>query len=512
MTFGNEAINYDATNFVTDELTKEVFKTKMESCLKDPTKGIFRNIFPYIVDIINRTIPLQRIQDCISDSKDLDDPLQILKRLTNCKGRDYLVAFLDKVPKKALSKILLSLTRANIPVPLLFTNKNGFSQKSLQVLREINSLILQDKYHLLLSLNLSTSELVPPFSKKLYPVICKHREDNLSITSAGSIDISFHPASNNYGQKSVAISEVYFEENPHQLFLSLINSFSQFVFYTFLHISDKDFEGKSPSSELNQIIEAILPRSYDSYNSKLSVIYWGKSKEILRKLKKLLKPHFKPEYIEIEQIPKGINKFIEDKKKDVMKQLSKPEAKIIPSQLTLKLSDKDLLNIWKSEIEGPSFASKIKSINFKSKSDIFYATHLEHEIEALNDKKFTTELEKNSKFMPEGEILCRIQQLRREQSEISLKRPLSIFIDFAKLLNENNIEKIRDFASQIDDFFKNYLRELQNSSGNVERIEIKQMIEENDISIHDFWREFIILSDLNHSINSINNKSILEKL
>ncbi|RGB35755.1 hypothetical protein C1646_742084 [Rhizophagus diaphanus] len=327
MTFGDEIISYDATNFVTDELTKEIFKVKVKPSLSDPTNGILRNIFPYIVDIINRTIPLQRIQDCvrqISDSKELDDPSQALNRLVNCKGRDYLVAFLDKVPKKALSKTLLSLTRANIPIPLLFTNKNDFNQKGLRVLKEIQSLILRDKYHLLLSFNLTTSELTTPFSKKLYPIICKHREDGLSVTSAGSIDISFHSASENYGRKPVAIAEVYLEENPHQTFLSLINSFSKFAFYMFLHVNDQDFEGNSPSSELNQLFSTILAEPNDtSCISKLSVIYWSKSKnndpfsKRKKTLKKLLEPHFKSECFKIEQISNDLNQFTEKKKDDM---------------------------------------------------------------------------------------------------------------------------------------------------------------------------------------------------
>ncbi|GBB87732.1 hypothetical protein RclHR1_14200002 [Rhizophagus clarus] len=496
ITFGNEEINYDATNFVTDELSKEIFKDNVKSYLSDPTNGILRNIFPYIVDIINRTIPLQRIQDCvrqISDSKKLDDPSGVLKRLVNCKGRDYLVAFLDKVPKKILSKIIFSLTRANIPIPLLFTNKNEFSQKGLRVLREIQSLIVRDKYHLLLSFNLTTSELASPFSKKLYPTICKYREDGLSITSAGSIDISFHSASENYGRKPVAIAEVYFEENPHEIFLSLINSFSQFAFYMFLHVNDQDFEGNSPSSELNQLLNTILARTNDPYVSKISVIYWSKSKnnndsfsERKTTLEKLLELHFKSKCIKIDQISNDITEnkkkdVIENKKKNVMKQLSKLEIKFIHLPLFLKLFDGSTLNIWESEIEESLFASKMKSIDFKSRSDIFRATHLEHEIEALNDKKSTTESQVNSKFMSEGEILNKIEQYRKEQLEISRKKPLSIFIDFAKLINENNIEKIRDFS---------------------QRTEVKQRIEDNDISIHDFWREFIILSELkcsNHS-------------
>ena len=212
-----------------------------------------------------------------------------------------------------------------------------------------------------------------------------------------------------------------------------------------------------------------------------------------------------------------MNQFIEKKKEDVMKQLSKPktESKIICSPLYLKLSeDKEPLNIWKSEIKESLFASKMKSIKFESRSDIFRATHLEYEIEALNDKRSTTESQTNSKFMSEGEILNRTQRCRRKQLEISKKEPLSIFIDFAKLINENNIEKIRDFSRQIDDFFKKYLRELQLKNCNSERTEIKRMIEQNDISIHDFWREFIILSELkdpNHSSYEV-NESVLKQL
>ncbi|CAG8676061.1 interferon-induced very large GTPase 1-like [Rhizophagus irregularis DAOM 181602=DAOM 197198] len=518
ITFGDEPISYDATNFVVDELTEEIFKVKVIPSLKDPTNGILRNIFPYIIDIINRTISLQRIQDCIrqiSDSKELDDSSQTLKRLVDCKGRDYLVAFLDKVPKKALSKILLSLTRANIPIPLLFTNKNDFSQKGLRVLREIHSLILQENYHLLLSFNLTTSELSSPFSKMLYPIICKPREDGLSITSTGSIDISFHPASENYERKPIAIAEVYFEENPHQTFLSLINSFSQFAFYMFLHVNDQDFEGNSPSSELNQLLNTILAGSDNLFISKISVIYWSKSKKNndpfskrKKTLKKLLEPHFKSECIKIEQISNDFNQFTEKKKDDVIKKLSILESKIVHPSLFLKLLDGSTLNIWKSETEKSAFASKMKSIEFNGKSDIFRATHLEHEIEALNDKKSTTESQENSIFISEGEILNKIQQYRKEQVEINTKEPLSIFIDFAKLINENNIEKIRDFSCQIDDFFKKFLHELQNSKNDVERTEINRMIEENDISIHDFWLEFIILSELHNNPR----KSVLEQL
>jgi hypothetical protein len=523
VTFGEKEINYDATNFVTDELTEDVFKVKVVSRLKDPTKGILINIFPYIVDIINRTIPLQRIQDCIqqiSISKELDDPSQLLKRLANCKGKDYLVAFLDKVPKKALAKILLSLIRANIPIPLLFRNKNEFSQKGLRVLKEIHSLTLQDNYHLLLSFNLSTSELVSPFSKKLYPIICKYREDDPSITTPGSIDISFHSASENCGRKPVAIAEIYFEENPHQIFLDLINKFSSFSFYMFLHINEQDFNKNTPSNELSLLIKAMLPRLNDTYNSKISVIYWSRSKsdDLFSKrkkiIKKLLEPYFKSDCIKIEQIFKDTNQFIEKKKNDVLEQLSKPGTRIICPPLYIKLSatDKESTNIWKSEIEESLFASKMKFIKFESRSDIFRATHLENEIEALNDKRSTTESRDNSKFMSEGEILNRIQQYRNEQLELGTKEPLSIFTDFAKLINENNIEKIRDFSCQIDDYFKKYLRDLQFTNSNIERTEIKQIIERNDISIHDFWREFIILSELKCSNLSSyeTNNSILK--
>ncbi|CAB5362195.1 unnamed protein product [Rhizophagus irregularis] len=174
LTFGDEVISYDATNFVADELTNEIFRAKVEPCLIYSSEQIL-------------------------DSKELDDPSQTLNQLVDWKGRNYLVAFLDRVPKKALSKTLISLTRANIPIPLLFTNKNDFNQKGLRVLKEIQSLILRNKYHLLLFFNLTTNELTSPFSKMLYPNICKHREDGFSITSVGSIDISFHLVLENYG-------------------------------------------------------------------------------------------------------------------------------------------------------------------------------------------------------------------------------------------------------------------------------------------------------------------------
>ncbi|CAB5362266.1 unnamed protein product [Rhizophagus irregularis] len=491
LTFGDEVISYDATNFVVDELTNEIFRAKVEPCLIYSSEQIL-------------------------DSKELDDPSQTLNQLVDCKGRDYLVAFLDKVPKKALSKTLISLTRANIPIPLLFTNKNDFNQKGFRVLKEIQSLILRDKYHLLLFFNLTTNELTSPFSKMLYPNICKHREDGFSTTSVGSIDISFHPVSENYGRKPVAMAEIYFEENPHQTFLSLINSFSQFAFYIFLHVNDQDFEGNSPSSELNQLLNTILAGPNDPYISKISVIYWSKSKKnndpfSKRKkiLKKLLEPYFKSECIKIEQISSDLNQFNEKKKVDVMKKLSTIESKIVHPSLVLKLLDGSALNIWKSEIKESTFASTMESIDFNSKSDIFRATYLEHEIEALNDKKSRTESQENSKFISEGEILNRIQQYRKEQLEISTKKPLSIFINFAKLINENNIVKVRKFAYQIDDFFKEYLRGLQNSNNDIKRTKINQIIEENDISIHDFWLEFIILSELN---NDHAHKSVLEQL
>ncbi|POG67087.1 hypothetical protein GLOIN_2v1651206, partial [Rhizophagus irregularis DAOM 181602=DAOM 197198] len=80
---------------------------------------------------------------------------------------------------------------------------------------------------------------------------------------------------------------------------------------------------------------------------------------------------------------KDTNQFIEKKKDDVLEQLSKPGTKIICPPLYIKLStkDKESLNIWKSEIEESLFASKMKFIKFESRSDIFRATHLEHEIE-----------------------------------------------------------------------------------------------------------------------------------
>ncbi|CAI2171884.1 18637_t:CDS:10 [Funneliformis geosporum] len=491
ITFGDEPINYDVTNFVTDELSEDVFKTEVGTYLKDHTQGILRNIFPYIVDIINRTISLQRIQGCIrqiSASDNIDDPSQILKRLTNCKGRDYLVAFLDNVPKSSLTKILLSLTRANIPIPLLFTNNCEFSQKGLKVLREIRSLILRDKYHLLLSFNLSTSESSTPFSKRLYPIICKNREDDLSITSAGSMDVSFHPASENYGRKPVAIAEVYLEEDPNQIFLSLMNGFSKFAFYMFVHVNDRDFEDNSPSNELKLLIETI---SLDSNNSKISVINWNRPtkndpfSKRKKNIKKLFKSHFKPERVKIEQISNDLNQFLEDKKFDITKQLSQPDAGFIYPQLILKLEtlENKCLNIWLPESLEESFTYSMKQ------------------------KKFSTH---HSDYISEEQINKKIHQFRNDQVNLYFNKPIPILLEFAKIINENKIIEMRKFAGLIDKFFKDHLAELQKSNENNEYAHNKQMIEENDISIHDIWKEFIILSNIKEE--KYKKTTVLEKL
>ncbi|CAG8497641.1 7064_t:CDS:10 [Funneliformis mosseae] len=466
ITFGDETINYDATNFVTDELSEDIFITEVGPYLKDHKQGILRNIFPYIVDIINRTIPLQRIQGCIrqiSASDNIDDPSQILKRLSNCKGRDYLVAFLDKVPKSSLTKILLSLTRANIPIPLLFTNNCEFSQKGLKVLREIRNLVLRDKYHLLLSFNLSTSESTTPFSKRLYPIICKNREDDLSLTSTGSIDISFHSASENYGRKPVAIAEVYLEEDPNQIFLSLINGFSKFAFYMFVHVNDQDFEGNSPSNELKRLTETI---SLDSNDSKISVIYWNRPtkndpfSKRKKNIKKLFKSHLKPECVKIEQISNDMNQFLEDKKAELTKSLSQPDAGFIYPHLVLKLE--------------------------------------------------TLEKKYHSDYISEEQINKKIHQFRNEQVNLYFSKPIPILLEFAKIIKENEIIEMRKFAGLIDKFFKDHLVELQKSNEHNEYAHNKQMLEENDISVHDIWKEFIILSNIKEE--KYKKTTVLEKL
>ncbi|PKK73700.1 hypothetical protein RhiirC2_740318, partial [Rhizophagus irregularis] len=124
----------------------------------------------------------------------------------------------------------------------------------------------------------------------------------------------------------------------------------------FLHINDQDFNGNTPSNELNLLIKTMTPKLNDTYNSKISVIYWSRSKNddhfSKRKkiIKKLLESYFKSECIKIEQIVKDTNQFIEKKKDDVLEQLSKPGTKIICPPLYIKLStkDKESLNIWKS--------------------------------------------------------------------------------------------------------------------------------------------------------------------
>ncbi|CAG8710606.1 hypothetical protein C2G38_2199759 [Gigaspora rosea] len=133
LSFGINPIELDPTEFVTNELTIELFVSFIELHLKkqNPT-GIFRNLFPYLVDTISRTIPLTRpvnyIQ-AINENNEIDETCQIIQHFEEyCTGRDFLIAFLDKVPKNSFSKILNTIVADNIPIPIYLSN-DSHSQK-----------------------------------------------------------------------------------------------------------------------------------------------------------------------------------------------------------------------------------------------------------------------------------------------------------------------------------------------------------------------------------------------
>ncbi|CAG8726177.1 32539_t:CDS:1, partial [Racocetra persica] len=62
LSFGLGPIELDPTSFVTEELTYELFISLIEPSLCEPNpRGIFRKLFPYLVDNINRTISITKL-------------------------------------------------------------------------------------------------------------------------------------------------------------------------------------------------------------------------------------------------------------------------------------------------------------------------------------------------------------------------------------------------------------------------------------------------------------------
>ncbi|CAG8440904.1 1062_t:CDS:10 [Ambispora gerdemannii] len=166
------------------------------------------------------------------------------------------------------------------------------------------------------------------------------------------------------------------------------------------------------------------------------------------------------------------------------------------------ITDVTQVVVWSGVMTHRTFAQCMRDAGFvNGLSDfrrhfIFPASYAEHEIESLLDKNHLTTLEDNYKFITEEELSQRIESLKSDKSAIGNASPLPILSLFAEGINENDICKMRAFARDVDNFFKEHLRDLSrlDQSEEFTQQRIRQQIEDNDISIHDFWRELVILA------------------
>ncbi|RIB15890.1 hypothetical protein C2G38_2191417 [Gigaspora rosea] len=222
--------------------------------------GIFRNLFPYIFDTISRTVSLTRLVNCIQEFNENyggGDQSNVLQHLGDCTGRDFLIAFLDKIPEKSLSKILPIIVASNMPIPIFLPNDTIHSDKGLRILNGLYNVMTTHKYHHFFSVNSPNHNIEVPFSKQLYKNFSNNCEDFSSICNSGSIDISFHDASENHSRPPLAIAEVYFDETNSSTFCGVMKSLSQYAFYTVIHVSHNDFYDIEPGEKLITIINNI---------------------------------------------------------------------------------------------------------------------------------------------------------------------------------------------------------------------------------------------------------------
>ncbi|CAG8718782.1 5731_t:CDS:2, partial [Gigaspora margarita] len=465
LSFGLTPIELDSTKFVTNEFTYEVFTSLIEPSLKKENPSeIFRNLFPYLVDTISRTIPIANLVNYIqefNENNEFDDTYQILRRFEEfCTGRDFLIAFLDVVPQNSFLKILNTLVAANIPLPIYLSN-DTHSQKGLKILNGIRDIIVARNYKLFLSVNQANNDyLETPFTKQLYKTYSMNREDCSGICNPNSIDISFHAASENRSRPPLAISEVYYDEPGSSILNDTVKILSKFAFYIVIHVSNNDFDGNEFNDKFISTINDISPQSF------------SKRKE---KIEKLLRKKFTNDEPWIELV-------INNKKNALFEKLKKD------SFYKLKNIDNPWLD-WTSmnisKILENDFSSMAKLDKFTCRADIFHASYCENEIETLRDKTHFKTSEDAQCYQTYSEILTAIQNFENEQKNIGDARPILVLSYFADIIKKNNIKYMREFARQADVYFKNL-----------------------DITIHDFWRELVILSQIMRHDDS----TVLKKL
>ncbi|KAG9306472.1 hypothetical protein G9A89_003582, partial [Geosiphon pyriformis] len=86
LTFGTNPLEFDPTDFVCGELDVAKFcQLVVEPMLQNDEQGILRNLFPYLIDLLNRTVTFDKIATCIKETlKIYSNPT--LKKLEICKG------------------------------------------------------------------------------------------------------------------------------------------------------------------------------------------------------------------------------------------------------------------------------------------------------------------------------------------------------------------------------------------------------------------------------------------
>ncbi|CAG8560152.1 2939_t:CDS:10 [Gigaspora margarita] len=475
LSFGLIPIELDPTEFITYEFTKELFVSLIEPSLKEQNlTGIF--------------------------------------------------SFLDKIPTNSLSKILSTFVAANIPIPIYLSN-DTHSQKGLKVLNELHDVIVAHKYHLFISVNqANTDYLETPFTKQLYKTYLNNREDCSGICNPNSIDISFHAASENYSRPSLAISEIYYDEPISSALSDIVKKLTKFAFYIVIHVSNKDFVGNELNDQFISTVNDISIECYGSHKRKILILFSGIKPQYFSKhketIEELLCEKFTNDELWIELVVNNKkNALFERIKKDSFHKLKDTEN---PWLYWNSLSFTRILdNSTEDFLSENDFALSIAELGqFTCRADIFYASYCENEIETLKDKKHLETPEDSQNYKAESDINRDIMKFQNKQQNIRENRPIPVLMHFANVIKTNDIKYMREFARQADVYFKDHLISLtqkddkiknntvESDTSNIQRKEIKQQIEDLDITIHDFWKEFVILSKLIRSDGS----STLKKL
>ncbi|CAG8751893.1 4386_t:CDS:2, partial [Racocetra persica] len=119
-------------------------------------------------------------------------------------------------------------------------------------------------------------------------------------------------------------------------------------------------------------------------------------------------------------------------------------------------------------------------------------------IEMLKDKTHLKTFEDHKDYRTENEINSEIVKFQDQQKNI-VDQILALS-HFAQIIRKNSICEMREFAQQADTYFKTHLYDLaQKEHVGTHKEEIKQKIEDRDITIHDFWREKWVLPPRNTS-------------